>query len=770
MAAAGKKRAASPHTSDPQGQRARVESPAADVETLAGDARTAFATTTTQAAPLALLSHADSTDVALQRLSDRIKVAERENDSVRLTVAEAKQVRQSLSSSVAHFYDKPATKQDILSLLRAIERIRGTGTDPYHSSYGDSHLYDYYYDDEEPVRPSPFQQLPFDILRLVFLHLRDLCLDEIPTDSYSRSAGIGGWYRHIDEVARLSSGLRDVCKSFLRSELVTLDLRSLKGLARQLSSTPERARDVSRWTLKPMSWSLTDSDRDLGFVIPDLVQSMSNLTYLNINAHRHVSFAESVLRGRSFDFEALTGGVDMPDLIISSLPNLRELVYGTPTPVDAVVKFATTIPTLRALSVLGEVERFEDEPVTFSLCSPHLTRLWLPTTILSPVDLGKLVGVDATRSEHAQPSDASPSGEANAEQRRRLSALAFCFDADALLAADPPPADLVIAQEYTRLEYLFTQIGRDLIELHVSTPGADHPEAIRMSLVHAAALGRAPGVRNRGVNRGPPGQMGAGGGGGPPGGPGGAGPLTLTFVAGPMPGHGPGPGGPPPPPAAAAGAGPGNNAPQPPPAAAAAPPPQPAAQAGPPPPGGGQQGQPAPPGPAPPPAAGAAVPGLARGLRNLFGLGGAGGGAGGGNIAAGGNGNAANAPPNIFGGGINILFGAQTMPPAVPFFSEIVAQCPQLERVELYGRRFDSSLVNMLPPETLRRLSLSIPNEDVRGQFVDELIAQIEAGKWPHLQRLELSACGGEWPPAERRRVMKAASTRNGLVYRSTDL
>lgn len=75
------------------------------------------------------------------------------------------------------------------------------------------------------------------------------------------------------------------------------------------------------------------------------------------------------------------------------------------------------------------------------------------------------------------------------------------------------------------------------------------------------------------------------------------------------------------------------------------------------------------------------------------------------------------------------------MPPAVPFFSEIVAQCPQLERVELYGRRFDSSLVNMLPPETLRRLSLSIPNEDVRGQFVDELIAQIEAGKWPHLQR-----------------------------------
>lgn len=102
MAAAGKKRAASPHTSEPQGQRARVESPAADVETLAGDARTAFATTATPAAPPALLSHADSTDVALQRLSDRIKVAERDNDSVRLTVAEAKQVRQSLSSSVVH--------------------------------------------------------------------------------------------------------------------------------------------------------------------------------------------------------------------------------------------------------------------------------------------------------------------------------------------------------------------------------------------------------------------------------------------------------------------------------------------------------------------------------------------------------------------------------------------------------------------------------------------------------------------------------------------
>lgn len=37
------------------------------------------------------------------------------------------------------------------------------------------------------------------------------------------------------------------------------------------------------------------------------------------------------------------------------------------------------------------------------------------------------------------------------------------------------------------------------------------------------------------------------------------------------------------------------------------------------------------------------------------------------------------------------------------------------------------------------------------------------------MSRLELSACGGDWPPAERRKFMQAASARPKLLYRSTD-
>lgn len=61
--------------------------------------------------------------------------------------------------------------------------------------------------------------------------------------------------------------------------------------------------------------------------------------------------------------------------------------------------------------------------------------------------------------------------------------------------------------------------------------------------------------------------------------------------------------------------------------------------------------------------------------------------------------------------------------------------CPRLERLELFGRRYDASLVELLKDRPLRRLALSVPNDDVREAVVEKLLSSIEAGLWPDLNR-----------------------------------
>lgn len=570
-----------------------------------------------------------------------------------------------------------------------------------------------------------------------------------------------------------SSSLREVGSSLTTSEVVISRLDALKREARRYATDPATAERITRWTLRPMHYHLPGSDRDVGFVIPDMIRSMSNLTYLNIGTeHRSGSVAESVVRGgRSFDFESFTGGVSVPDTIVASLPNLRELIYGVPTTFDAVVKFATAIPSLRELSVLDEVERL-DEPVVVTRAPPGLRRLWLPTTILTSAELGKLLGIGVTSSAsgeseaHAGPSTSATTAATTTTTtttkttdwegapRPKLEALAFCFDADQVFT-DPAPSEQELADECLRLEHIFLCIGPNLVDLQISTVGADDPYTVGGLLLLQAA-----GIQTLRRRRGP--VRGQGGGGGPRGGmhpPA----VTVAFAFG-----GPNP------PAAA---------PQPPPGVApgpAAPPPataQPARAQQPP---------------------NAMLPALGAGLRNLLGLGGGGGGGGGANAGqarphhgvrpapnnananmdanangnttanANANGNAnANAttaapaampqraarrtgipgggglpPPGAGGGagglpgGINIVLGnGHGATPATPFFAEMVVCCPKLERLELFGRRYDASLMHLLRTRPLRRLALSVPNDNVREAVVEELLASIASGAWPEMNR-----------------------------------
>ncbi|KWU43697.1 hypothetical protein RHOSPDRAFT_34676 [Rhodotorula sp. JG-1b] len=721
------------------------------------------------AGPSDLQVQAAKGNSALAQLSTRITQAEEhEQHEVTFSLQEARDLRETLASTVSKFYETPATKGDILALLRAIEQLG-----PGHSAgvgFGQQHQHLFLEDEPEPEKPSPFQKLPFDILRLILIQLRDLYLDDIATESVLDRTGIAAWFQFIRRLQFCSSSLREVCTSLMASEVVTTRLDVLKREAKRYAADPAAAERVTRWTLLPMSYLLHGSDRDIGFVIPDLILSMSNLTYLNIGTERSSgSLVESVIRGgRSLDFDSITGGVSVPDTIVASLPNLRELVYGVPTTFDSVIKFATAIPSLRELSVVDEVERL-DEAVVFSQAPSALRRLWLPTTLLTPTELGKLLGVDVDAS--------AASGEDWPDSPRpTLDALAFCFDADQVFA-DPPLPTQDTVQECLRLENLFTLIGRDLVALQLSTPGADEPQTLSGLLwLQAAGI---QGVRRRRVQgRMPGGGGGARGGGVPPG-------VTFAFAFG-----GPNP---PLPPAAAA-------------AQPAAPAQLPAAAAQPAP---GQQQQ------QQPQQQNAVLPVLGAGLRHLFGLGGGGGGAGGGGGGANANAgqaqpngnarqaqqnadprrarqnaNAGGAPPQNANANANGNANATGNAPAAPrptarrtgpppggppapapapFFAGMVVHCPRLERLELFGRRYDASLVELLKDRPLRRLALSVPSDDVREAVVNKLLSSIEAGLWPDLNRLELSACGGNWPPAERRKFMQAASARPKLLYRSTD-
>lgn len=114
-----------------------------------------------------------------------------------------------------------------------------------------------------------------------------------------------------------------------------------------------------------------------------------------------------------------------------------------------------------------------------------------------------------------------------------------------------------------------------------------------------------------------------------------------------------------------------------------------------------------------------------------------------------------------------------------PFFEPLISLCPSLAHLELYGRRYSASLVDVLVTMPLEYLGLSVPVDEERGKVVEGLVKALgegmgegeeredgTAGMWRGMRRVELSGRGGEWEPAERRRI-KEACERRGVVYSS---
>ncbi|ORY41816.1 hypothetical protein BCR35DRAFT_327426 [Leucosporidium creatinivorum] len=302
----------------------------------------------------------------------------------------------------------------------------------------------------------------------------------------------------------------------------------------------------------------------------------------------------------------------------------------------------------------------------------------------------------------------------------RVSALAFTFDLDEYWEAQPAEEEKV-NKNLKRLETLFARVGPQLKMLHVTSPYADSPE---------------PAGRFRG-------------GGGGLGGNGAANfltTITLAMVGGPPPGM---PGAPAPPPAQ------GGANPAAPPAPGAAPAPAPA-------PAGGRRGNrggggapPIPPlpqfGPAPPPGGGANPPANPNPQAPP---------------PPPGNANA-NGPNNIPQFHI-FPFGANATTPPTPFFESIISHTPSLHHLELYGRRYSSSLISHLKLLPLEHLSLAVPVDEEKEATAEGLLEMVKEGSVESLRRLELSGRGGDWG-AKERRLLKEACEVQDISYASTE-
>ncbi|GAA5972150.1 hypothetical protein JCM11641_002517 [Rhodosporidiobolus odoratus] len=150
--------------------------------------------------------------------------------------------------------------------------------------------------------------------------------------------------------------------------------------------------------------------------------------------------------------------------------------------------------------------------------------------------------------------------------------------------------------------------------------------------------------------------------------------------------------------------------------------------------------------------------------------GGAGVGAAPGNAGAGAALGAVGGPPNAFGGQ-QIILRPLAVPDPTPFFDALVAHTPNVEHLELYGRRYDNELVSVLKKLPLSSLALSVPVETAREGVVGDLLTALKDGEWSRLRNLELSGRGGEWAPAERRQIKGAVEARGKkVVYKSTDV
>lgn len=404
-----------------------------------------------------------------------------------------------------------------------------------------------------------------------------------------------------------------------------------------------------------------------------------------------------------------TGGVSLPDTIISSCKSLRTLIFGVSCTVDDISNFTSQLKDLRSLTVTGDIDSTA-YTIPFSTCGPQLKKLWLPTTSLGPITLANLV------------------------LNSSVISLAATIDLDDYFNPSPPTLES-IALTKTKLIKLFERIGGKLIELSISTPFADQIDNNRLRLPIGGNGGLGGGV----------------GGGGGPGGLAGFGnniAMQITQIVGGVLGNQIG--------GAAGGGGVGNAGVRQGPVGAPA-------QAG-----GNNNG------PLPPPLNGGvalgprtrrapAAGGNAQPLPPINigagGAGGAGGGAGG----------------NFIGGAFNIpgihLFGFNPInaPPPTPFFEELIQSCPNLISLELYGRRYSTSLLPSLQErDQLEFLALSLPldGDRVLSGFEEGLKDCLKEGL-KGLKRMELSGRGGEWLATERRGI-KEICERRGIAYSSS--
>ncbi|SCV74915.1 BQ2448_7944 [Microbotryum intermedium] len=107
----------------------------------------------------------------------------------------------------------------------------------------------------------------------------------------------------------------------------------------------------------------------------------------------------------------------------------------------------------------------------------------------------------------------------------------------------------------------------------------------------------------------------------------------------------------------------------------------------------------------------------------------------------------------------------------IPFFEMIITCCPHLHHLELYGRRYEASLIDQLVHLPLHHLTLTIPVNSIEQSSTIEALSNAieEKGDWGmRMKQLELSNMGGEWLPSERRRV-KLACDKHGIGFATTD-
>ncbi|BGP41403.1 hypothetical protein JCM10449v2_005383 [Rhodotorula kratochvilovae] len=419
---------------------------------------------------------------------------------------EARGLLEAMQETVAGFLEAPATKGDILQLMAQLSRVTSVAPTPYTSSFAPRSPTPVRMRSPTPAPPEPslFEKLPFDVLRLILLELRDVHCEEAAEESiFSSRHGLYSWWQSLCWMAKLSRNCKEACHALYRAELVIVDVKQIPDRLRYFTKRAHRGQALRRMTMRTYDFETAfgRSSEDAGFALPDLIQVALNLTSLCIASDRTCMYGSGPFaRGRRFTFDTLTGGVSVPATIVSSLSNLRTLVYGAPCSLADVVAFASELPSLESLDVLGDIDH-SILPAAWKTVSRSLRRLWLPSTALDAADLGALLGVDDTLLD--------------GERAAFVNSLAFAFDPEDYFAPQPPSDDIV-HDHIALLAEIFGLVGADLRELAISTPLADGLE----NGISRIRIGGGPGGAPGGI---PPGgvffaMIGGGGAGGGAGG------------------------------------------------------------------------------------------------------------------------------------------------------------------------------------------------------------------------------------------------------------